>query len=144
MVWVITAASFLGIVVVALLAFFIYSQTEQIKKALKEKRTEKRFPVETELELSTPHEPLVYEKSATENTSSHGARSVSRTRWHEHDHVVVRLPLKSEPSPARIAYCNALPEDVFAVGLQFPSAVDDWLVPDDDISNDDRPQLYRK
>jgi hypothetical protein len=61
MVWAITIAVFLGIAVVALLIFFIYSQKEQIRKALKEKRKEERTPLEVELELSTPREPPIYE-----------------------------------------------------------------------------------
>jgi hypothetical protein len=144
MVWVITIASFLSMVVVALLIFFIYSQKEQIRKALKEKRKEERTPLEVELELSTPHEPPIYQKSPTENTSRHGARIVSRTRWHAHDHALVRLPRGAKPVRARIAYCDALPGDAFAVGLQFSSAVDDWLISGSDISNGERSQLYRK
>ena len=106
---------------------------------------ERRIPVEVELELSSPHEPLNYEKSPTENTSRHGARIVSRTRWQAHDHVLVRVPFKDKPSPARIAYCDALPEDAFAVGLHFPSAVDDWLISKSDIvSEEGSSNLYRK
>ena len=142
MVWVMTIAVFLATVVAAMLIFLIYSQREQIKKALKEKRKERRIPVEVELEISTPHEPPVYENSATENASSHGARIISSTRWQPHEHVLVRLPFKNEPSRARITYCDALPTNAFAVGLKFSSAVDDWLVPDDDMPNDERP--YRK
>ena len=142
MVWVMTIAVFLATVVAALLIFLIYSQREQIKKALKEKRKERRIPVEVELEISTPREPPVYENSATENASSHGARIISSTRWQPHEHVLVRLPFKNEPSRARITYCDALPTKAFAVGLKFSSAVDDWLVPDDDMPNDERP--YRK
>ena len=98
--------------------------------------------MEVELEISTPREPPVYENSATENASSHGARIISSTRWQPHEHMLVRLPFKNEPSRARITYCNALPTNAFAVGLKFSSAVDDWLVPDDDMPNDERP--YRK
>jgi hypothetical protein len=132
MVWVMTIAVFVATVVAALLIFLIYSQREQIKKALKEKRKEKRIPVKVELEISTPREPPVYENSVTENASGHGARIISSTRRQPHEHVLVRLPFKNEPSRARIIYCDALPTNAFAVGLRFPSAVDDWLVPDDD------------
>jgi hypothetical protein len=142
MVWVMTIAVFLATVVAAMLIFLIYSQREQIKKALNEKRKERRIPVEVELEISTPREPPVYENSATENASSHGARIISSTRWQPHEHMLVRLPFKNEPSHARTTYCDALPTNAFAVGLKFSSAVDDWLVPDDDMPNDERP--YRK
>ena len=142
MVWVMTIAVFLATVVAALLIFLIYSQREQIKKALKEKRKEGRIPVEVELEIATPREPPFYENSSTENTSSHGARITSSKRWQPHEHVLVRLPFKQEPSHARITYCDALPTNAFAVGLQLSSPVDDWLVSDDDMPNDERP--YRK
>jgi|ERR1700751_2103952 len=142
MVWVISIAVFLATVVAALLVLLIYSQKEQIEKALKEKRKEERTKLEIELELATPHEPPVYEKYATENTSRHGARILTSKQWQPHEHVLVRLPFKNEPSRARIIYCDALPTNAFAVGLRFPSAVDDWLVSDDDMSNDERP--YRK
>jgi hypothetical protein len=133
MVWVMTIAVFVATVVAALLIFLIYSQREQIKKALKEKRRERRIPVEVELEISTQREPPVYANSVTENASSHGARIISSTRWQPHEHVLVSLPFKNEPARARIIYCDALPTNAFAVGLKFSSAVDDWLVPDDDV-----------
>jgi hypothetical protein len=136
MVWVISIAVFLATVIAALLGFLIYSQKEQIKKALKEKRKEERTKLEIELELATPHEPPFYEKYSTENTSRHGARIASSKRWQPHEHVLVRLPFKNEPSHARITYCDVLPTNAFAVGLKFSSPVHDWLVSDDDMSND--------
>jgi PilZ domain len=142
MVWVISIAVFLATVVAALLVFLIYSQKEQIKKALKEKRKEERTKLEIELELATPHEPPVYEKYATENTSRHGARILTSKQWQPHEHVLVRLPFKNEPLPAQITYCDALPANTFAVGLKFSSPVHDWLVSDDNMSSDERP--YRK
>jgi hypothetical protein len=142
MVWVMTIAVFLAIVVAALLVFLIVSEKDQIKKALKERRKEERTKLEIELELATPHDPPAYERFPTENTSRHGARIVSSKRWQLHEHVLVRLPFKNEPSRARIIYCDALPGVAFAVGLQLPSAVDDWLASDDDLPNDERP--YRE
>jgi hypothetical protein len=127
-----------------LLLFLIYSQREQIRKALKEKRKEQRTPLEVELELSST-EPILYEKSFTENASRHGARILSCKHRQPHDHVLVRLPQKAKPSRARVAYCTALAGDAFAVGLHFASAVDDWLIPDSDMSDDEgSSQLYRK
>jgi len=38
------------------------SHKEQIREALKERRAERRIPMEVKLELSRPHEPLLYEK----------------------------------------------------------------------------------
>ena len=131
MVWVITIAVFLATVVAALLVFLIVSQKDEITKALKERRKEERTKLEIEVELATAHEPPVYEKYFTENTSRHGARILTSKRWLPHEQVLVRLPSKNEPLRARITYCDALPGDGFAVGLQFPSAVD-WRGADDD------------
>jgi hypothetical protein len=142
MVWVISVAVFLAMVVAALLVFLIYSQKEQIEKALKEKRKEERTELEIEVELATEHEPPVYEKDSTENTSRHGARILTSKRWQPHEHVLVRLPFKNEPLPAQITYCDALPANTFAVGFKFSSPVHNWLVSDDDMPNDERP--YRK
>ena len=142
MVWVISIAVFLATVVAALLVFLIYSQKEQIEKALKEKRKEERAKLEIEVELAMPHEPPVYEKYSTENTSRHGARILTSKRWQPHERVLVRLPFNNEPLPAQITYCDALPANTFAVGLKCSSPVHDWLESDVDMSNDERP--YRK
>jgi hypothetical protein len=145
MVWALTIAVFLGIAVVGLLLFLIYSQREQIRKALKEKRAEKRIQTEVELELSGPDEPTLYEKSLSQNASRHGARILSRKHWQRHDHVLVKLPQKAQPSRARVAYCIALAGDAFAVGLHFSSAVADWLISDSDTPYDEgSSQMYRK
>jgi len=93
MVWVISIAVFLATVVAALLVFLIYSQKDQIQKALKEKRKEQRTPLEVELELAMPKEPPFYEKYSTQNTSRHGARILSSKRWQPHEHVLVRFPV---------------------------------------------------
>jgi hypothetical protein len=109
MVWAITIASFLGIVVVALFIFFIYSQKEQIRKALKEKRAERRIPMEVELELATAHEPLSYEKSSTENTSRHNGLKFPLLLQSPHAfcaaHNLPDLPLASN-SPYR-GFCDS-------------------------------------
>ena len=142
MVWMITIGVFLATVVAALLVFLMYSQKEKIEKALKEKRNEERAKLEIEVAVATPHEPLVYERYSIENTSRHGARILTSKRWQPHEHVLIRLPFKSEPLPAQITYCDALPANTFAVGLKFSSPVHDWLESDDGMSHDERP--YRK
>ena len=142
MVWMITIGVFLATVVTALFVFLLYSQKEKIEKALKERRAEERAKLEIEVEVATPHEPPVYERYSIENTSRHGARVLTSKRWQPHEHVLIRLPFKNEPSRARIAYCDALPANAFAVGLKFSSPVHDWLASDGDMLGDERP--YRK
>ncbi len=137
MIWVITIATFLGTLVASVSMFFIFSRREQIREALREQRRERRTPAEVGLELSSLDEPFIHEMALTENVSRQGARVVTKKRWRTSDRVLVRLPRGDERSRARIAYCDALPGDAFAIGLQFSSAVD--------MSNSERSvHPYRK
>jgi len=112
----------------------LFCQCKEFKaRKVEEKRKEERTKLELELELATLRELPSYETYSTENTSRHGARIVSGKRWQLHEHVLVRLRFKNESKPARIAYCDTLPANAFAVGLQFPLAIDEWLVPDNDV-----------
>jgi hypothetical protein len=143
MVWTITIATFLGTVIALLLMFLLFSRREQIRAALRERRIERRIPVTVGLELSGLDEPLVYELALTENASRHGARVVTKKRCRPHDHVLVRLPAGG--SRARVAYCNALPGDSFAIGLRCSSEVHDWVISSNDMPIDEgSSHLYRK
>jgi hypothetical protein len=122
MVWTITIATFLGTVIALMLIFLIFSRREQILKALRARRIERRIPAIVGLELSGLDEPLIHEQALTENTSRHGARVVTMKRWGPGNYVLVTLPRGG--SRARVAYCDALPGDSFAIGLRFSSV---WL-----------------
>lgn len=132
MTWTITIATFLGTAVAVLLVLFIFSRRAQIRQrvqeALREQRRERRIPAEVTLELSSLAEPYIYEKVPTENASRHGARVVSEKPWLLNERIVVRLPRADRHSRARIAYCRALPEGSFAIGLQFFSVLEHWLI----------------
>ena len=128
--WLITIAIFLGAVVAVMFVFWFFSQREQILAALRkpgQQRMEARIPTRVGLELSGPDEPILYETNFTENVSRHGARVVTKRRWSTNDSVLVRLPQESLPARARITYCQPLKEDEFTMGLQFSSAVYDWI-----------------
>ena len=95
MIWLITIAMFLGVVLAVMLVFWFFSQREQILAALtkpEEHRTEARIPTRVGLELSGPDEPLIYETTLTENVSFHGARVVTKRRWSPND-------IPKSPSP---------------------------------------------
>ena len=130
MIWLITIAMFLGVVLAVMLVFWFFSQREQILAALRKperQRMEARIPTRVGLELSGPDEPLIYETTLTENVSFHGARVVTKRRWSPNDSVLVKLPQESLPSRARITYCQPLKGDEFAMGLQFSLVVYDWI-----------------
>ncbi len=124
MIWVITIAAFLGTLAASVSMFFIISQRKQIREALRERRRERRTPAKVGLELSSLDESLTHEMALTENVSRQGARVVTKKRWRTSHPVLVRSLRGDEHSRARIAYCEALPGDAFAIGLQFSSAVD--------------------
>lgn len=144
MTWAMTVATFVGTLIVALLVLFIFSRKQQILEILREKRIEKRIPAEVAVELSKLDEPLNHEKALAENTSRHGARVITEKPWLTNSHVLVKLPQRDKRPRARIAYCSALAGDVFALGLQFSSAVDDWAISRPDSSNGGLSHLYRK
>jgi hypothetical protein len=144
MTWAITIATFLGTLLAALLGFSIFSRRQQILEILREQRVERRISATVDLELSKLDEPLSHEKALAENASRHGARVITEKPWRPNDHVLVKLPRKDKRSRARIAYCNALPRDAFAVGLQFVSAVDDWAISRSDSSNGGLLHPYRR
>jgi PilZ domain len=130
MIWLITIAIFLGVVVAVMLVFWFFSQKEQILAILRkpeEQRMEARIPTRVGLELCGPVEPLIYEITFTENVSGHGARVVTKRRWSPNDSVLVKLPQECIPSRARITYCQPLKGDEFAMGLQFSLLVYDWI-----------------
>jgi hypothetical protein len=130
-VWVTTVAVFLGTLVAGVLIVFLFSQRDLIREALRnpeKKRMERRTVARVEVELLSTDEPFINEITLTENVSRSGARVVTKTRWRPNDGVLVRLPGGEKRSRAKIAYCNDLPGDVFAIGLQFSSAVNSRVI----------------
>jgi hypothetical protein len=130
MIWLITIATFIGVVVAVMFVFSFFSQKEQILAALRkpeEQRREARIPTRVGLELSGPDEPLFHEITFTENVSHHGARVVTKRCWSPNDSVLVKLPQQALPSPARITYCQLSKGDEFAMGLQFSLVMYEWM-----------------
>ena len=143
MVWTITIATFLGTTIAVLFIFLIFGHREQIRKALRERRRESRTLAAIGLELSSLNEPFIHEQAVTENISRRGARVVTEKRWRPNDHVFVGLPRGD--SYARVAYCDALPADSFAIGLRFASVVDDWVISaSEKLIDESAGRVYRK
>jgi len=124
MIWALSIATFLSTILIVLILGVLFSRRDHIRKALKEMRKESRTLTKVALELSRRDEAFAYETAATENVSRHGARIVTKTNLSPNERVLVRLPQADERAVARIAYCNAMPGSVFAVGLHFPMALD--------------------
>lgn len=131
MVWVVTVAVFLGTLVGGVLILFLFSQRDLIREALRnpeKKRMEGRTVARVEVELLSTDAPFINEIALTENVSWYGARVVTKMRWRPNDGVTVKLLSEGLPNRARIAYCNPLKGETFAIGLQFSSAVVSWMV----------------
>ncbi|MFZ0582937.1 MAG: PilZ domain-containing protein [Candidatus Acidiferrales bacterium] len=65
------------------------------------------------------HGKLGVEKAVTENVSPGGVRVISTSDWFIDDTILVSLPAGHFTSAARVAYCDALGQGKFGVGLEF-------------------------
>ena len=131
MLWLITVAAFLGTVLAGVFAFFLFSQRDRIREALRtplQKRVESRTLARVEVELLTTDAPFTNEITLTENVSRYGARVVTKTQWRLSDDVDVKLRREGLCNRARIAYCKPLKGEAFAIGLQFSLPVANWMV----------------
>jgi PilZ domain len=80
-----------------------------------EKRMSTLFPVH----LRSGAQQVVAETAYTENVSAHGARILTRRKWSIDERLEIESTRWNFRSSARVAYCEALPNEEFAVGLQF-------------------------
>jgi hypothetical protein len=130
-VWVITVEVFLVALAAGVSILFFFYQRDQNQKALKEpeqKRMEGRTRFRVDVELISTDEPLMKEITVTENISRYGACVVTKGSWRPNASLTVKLLREDLPYNARIAYCNPLTEEAFAVGMQFTLPVVSWMV----------------
>jgi hypothetical protein len=72
------------------------------------------------------------ESTFTQDVSSCGARVITTRRWSLDDHLrIASLPGGFE-STARVAYCQPLRGQGYAIGLQFLDQAGRWVVPSAD------------
>jgi hypothetical protein len=91
-------------------------------------RLEKRVPMELPVQISGNQRIPGVETAFTENVSSRGARVVTVRRWRPED----RLQFASLPgdfrATARVAYCQSLRGEGFAIGLEFLEPTGQWVI----------------
>jgi PilZ domain len=68
------------------------------------------------------------ESTFTENVSSRGARVVSTRRWEQGEQLTFALRTGEFRSSARVAYCQSLQGEGFAVGVEFLEPKGRWVV----------------
>jgi hypothetical protein len=68
------------------------------------------------------------ESTFTENVSARGARVVSVRRWEQGERLTFASRTGEFRSPARVAYCEPLQGDGFAIGVEFLEPRGRWVV----------------
>lgn len=97
-------------------------------KAYAIERAEPRVPIEVAVQIAGhPHIPGV-EMTFTENVSSRGARVATSRRWKINDRLLlVSLPGDFQ-SLARVAYCQPVRGEGFAIGLELLRPKGKWVI----------------
>lgn len=90
-----------------------------MKQQFTVERTEDRLNMKVTAMLVGRHGKLGVEKTITENVSSRGIRVISTSEWYTDDLILVSLPAGRYTTAARVAYCDPLGEDRYAMGLEF-------------------------
>jgi len=82
-------------------------------------RVEERIPMEIPVLIDGHRRAPGSESTFTENVSARGARVVSVRRWEQGESLVFASRTGEFRSPARVAYCQPLQGDGFAIGIEF-------------------------
>jgi hypothetical protein len=91
-------------------------------------RTERRIPMEIGVYLEGNRQAPGAESTFTENVSERGARVVSSRRWEQNDRLTFISRSGEFRSSARVAYCQPMQGDGFAVGVEFLEPRGRWVV----------------
>lgn len=91
-------------------------------------RTENRIPMEIPVVLDGHRDTPGSEPTFTENVSARGARVVSVRRWEKGEPLTFVLRTGEFRSSARVAYCQPLHGDGYAVGVEFLEPKGRWVV----------------
>jgi hypothetical protein len=89
-------------------------------------RIESRIPAVLVVELNNPFKQILPEAAYTENVSPRGARLVTRRRWQPNDQLEVQSLSANLRCRARVTYCEMLPDDRFAIGLELLGSPAHW------------------
>jgi hypothetical protein len=90
-------------------------------------RAERRIPMEIGVFLEGREFPGA-ESTFTENVSARGARVVSFRRWKQNERLTFIARTGEFRSSARVAYCQPLQGEGFAVGVEFLEPKGRWVV----------------
>jgi PilZ domain len=91
-------------------------------------RRENRIPMEIPVVLDGHRHLPGLEATFTENVSAKGARVVSMRHWEKGAPLVLASRTGEFRSKARVAYCQPLRGDGYAVGVEFLETKGRWVV----------------
>jgi PilZ domain len=91
-------------------------------------RAERRIPMEIPVLIDGHRQAPGSESTFTENVSARGARVVSVRRWKKGEPLVFASRTGEFRSPARVAYCQPLQGEGFAIGVEFLGPKGRWVV----------------
>ena len=91
-------------------------------------RRESRIPMEIPVLLDGHRQIPGVENTFTENVSTKGARVVSVRPWEKGARLVLSSRTGEFRSSARVAYCQPLRGEGYAVGLEFLEPQGRWVV----------------
>ena len=91
-------------------------------------RVERRIPIEIPVLLDGHRQMPGTESTFTENVSARGARVVSTRRWEHGERLTFVSRTGEFRSSARVAYCEPLQGDGFAIGVEFLEPKGRWVV----------------
>ena len=98
------------------------------RQAFSFNRVERRIPMEIPVVLDGHRQMPGVESTFTENVSARGARVVSTRRWEHGERLTFASRTGEFRSSARVAYCQPLQGDGFAIGVEFLDAKGRWIV----------------
>jgi hypothetical protein len=91
-------------------------------------RVEPRIPMEIPVLIDGHCQAPGSESTFTENVSARGARVVSVRRWEQGERLMFASRTGEFRSSARVAYCQPLQGEGFAIGVEFLEPKGRWVV----------------
>lgn len=91
-------------------------------------RRENRIPMEVPVVLDGHRRLPGAESTFTENVSAKGARVVSIRHWEKNAAIVFASRSGEFRSAARVAYCQPIRGDGYAIGVEFLGPQGRWVV----------------
>jgi hypothetical protein len=99
-------------------------------------RLEKRIRLAVPVEIISLEDPTASQRTTTENVCSLGVRILTQRTMERNERVRINSLNGDLRAPARVVYCQRLPDGRFGVGLQFQGAAPNWPM-DSNVGADD-------